>query len=102
MGSIRGSAHDLGLDVGLESPLPPSGVRVEFSGSGGSASLDGVVSRGAYLSQGRIAGAIAFTDSQNGRASCAAIQWLMQPASGVLPTSFALFALPRRPYQGAE
>jgi hypothetical protein len=93
LGSVRGSAIDVGQGL-----RPPLDVRVELSGSDGSASLDGVVSRSTFLSQGRITGAIAFTDSQNARGSCTAVQWMMQPTWGVLPTTFALFARPPRPF----
>lgn len=92
VGSIEGSAIDVGSQGGVR---PPIDVRVEFSGGDGGASLEGVAARFASLSQGRITGAITFTDSQNARGSCTAVQWMMQPVSGlVLPPTFALFAPP--------
>jgi len=76
-GTAAGSAIDTGVAL-----RPPNGVTATFIG----ASLEGTVQRTAFLTTGRISGAIRFSDggtSVLSTGTCAAVQWMMQPASGL-------------------
>jgi hypothetical protein len=77
-GTVQGSAVDTGAAV-----RAPNGVTATF---GSPSSVEGTVQRTAFLTTGRIAGTIRFSDGGSSPLStgtCTAIQWMMQPASGL-------------------
>jgi hypothetical protein len=76
-GTIKGG----GPDAGLFTFIPPRGVSVDLDGAGGQAILDGEVWGSSYVS-GRISGRVTFSDTAGAVGTCAAIQWMMQPAPG--------------------
>jgi hypothetical protein len=81
-GTAQGSAIDAG--AGLR---PPNGVTATFSAS---SIVEGTVQRTAFFTMGRISGTISFSDGGSSPLStgtCAAIQWMMQPTSGLFSLS---------------
>lgn len=85
-GTVRGVAVDLGQQF-----REPVDVTIRVGGPTGAAALDGYVERALLLASGRISGSISFSDSQNATATCTAVQWLMQPASGIFaPAAIAV------------
>jgi hypothetical protein len=91
---VSGSVRGRGIDQG--SPLRGRrDVNVTLSGANGVSTLSGTASRGAYLVDGRTAGVITFSDSMGLEAHCTAVQWMMQPTSGVLDGPLSLLVRPR-------
>jgi hypothetical protein len=79
-GSIQGSAIDTGATL-----RPANGVTATFVAP---SIVDGTVQRTAFFTMGRITGTIRFSDGGSSPLStgtCTAIQWMMQPASGLFP-----------------
>jgi hypothetical protein len=63
-----------------------------LSGNARLATLEGFSHRVLRFITGRIAVAITFADSQGATGHCPAVQWLLEPASGVIPPGTFGFA----------
>jgi hypothetical protein len=74
-GTVQGTAVDAGEEL-----RPPNGVTISVVAA---ATVEGTVQRAAFLTTGRIVGAIEFSDRTGATGTCSAIQWLMEPTSGI-------------------
>jgi hypothetical protein len=73
-GTLRGVFHDIGF----------GGIVRDVSAEVSQGLLEGEVHRGAPLASGRLVGRIVFSDSEGNASECEAVEWILQPTSGIL------------------